>query len=202
MSGDAFRTILADPPWKESGGGKIKRGADRHYPLLGTHDITRVIASADVWRPAPDAHLYLWATNNFLPDALGVMAYLGFRYVTNLVWVKTKLDGAARGGLGYYFRGAHELLLFGVRGNGAQVRTAAHNIVSVVDDPGCYGAPRGEHSAKPHLFHELIERRSHGPYLELFARTKRPGWTAWGNAVRLSVCDRALTSEQQSLPEP
>jgi N6-adenosine-specific RNA methylase IME4 len=177
-----FCAVLADPPWLERGAGQSKRGADRHYPLLSTHDIPRVMMAAPEWRIAPDAHLYLWATNNFLPDALGVVAYLGFRYVTNIAWVKTKGDGTPATGLGQYFRGSHELLLFAVRGSGTAVRTEARNIGSVVDEPACYGAPRGRHSAKPHLFHELVERRSRGPYLEMFGRGEpRSGWTSWGN---------------------
>ena len=34
-----YHTIYADPPWMERGGGRIKRGADRHYPLMSTKDI-------------------------------------------------------------------------------------------------------------------------------------------------------------------
>jgi N6-adenosine-specific RNA methylase IME4 len=172
---ELFRTILCDPPWNESGGGKIKRGADRHYPLLATRDIPRVMLSAPEWRPADDAHLYMWVTNNFLPDGLFVMSQLGFRYVTNLCWVKD------RAGLGQYWRGQHELMLFGVRGAGLDVRTERRDLTTVVDEPSVYGAPRGQHSAKPWLFHELIERRSQGPYLEMFARSARAGWVAWGN---------------------
>lgn len=171
-----FRTVLLDPPWLERGAGKVKRGADRHYPLLPTVDIPRVIQSAPVWhRIADDAHMYLWATNNFLQDGLWVMSMLGFRYVTKLEWVKDRV------GLGQYWRGRTEPLLFGVRGEGYAVRTERRDLDNVIDDPDCYGAPRGEHSAKPELFRDLIEQRSHGPYLEMFARTPREGWTLWGN---------------------
>ena len=34
-----YKTIYADPPWPEQGGGKIKRGADRHYPLMPVKEI-------------------------------------------------------------------------------------------------------------------------------------------------------------------
>lgn len=174
---EPFRAVYCDPPWLERGGGKIKRGADRHYPLLHTRDIPRVMMSAPVWNIADDAHLFMWVTNNFLPDGLEVMRSLGFRYVTNVVWIKD------RAGLGQYWRGQHELLFFGVRGSGIAARTDRRDMTTVVDDPGAYGAPRGEHSAKPHLFHELVEARSKGPYLEMFARSERPNWTSWGNQV-------------------
>ena len=34
-----YRTLYVDPPWSEVGGGKIKRGADRHYSVMKTKDI-------------------------------------------------------------------------------------------------------------------------------------------------------------------
>jgi N6-adenosine-specific RNA methylase IME4 len=38
-----------------------------------------------------------------------------------------------------------------------------------------------EHSRKPDELYDLIEACSPGPYLELFARGSRPGWSAWGD---------------------
>ena len=168
-----FSTILADPPWPEQGGGKIKRGADRHYGLLKIRDIARVMFSAPVWNPADDAHLYLWTTSNHLPAALGVMSELGFRYVTNCVWVKMR-DGGVQVGLGQYFRHAHELLLFGTRGK-AMVPKPANRLPSVIL------AERNKHSKKPEVVYKRIERTSLGPYLEMFAREQHPGWVSWGD---------------------
>lgn len=171
-----IRTVMADPPWLERGAGQIKRGADRHYPLLPTIEIPIVMKSCPYWSEVAEdaAHLYLWATNNFLEDGLYVMRELGFRYITNLVWVKD------RPGLGQYWRGQHELLLFGVRGEGksALVRRDRDDLTT-----SPIYARRGEHSAKPEASYERIEARSRGPYLEVFARSTRPGWTAWGNEV-------------------
>ena len=72
-----YRTIYADPPWMESGGGKIKRGADRHYALMKTKDIMSLPVS-DI--AEANSHLYLWTTNNFFPDALHVMDAWGFEF--------------------------------------------------------------------------------------------------------------------------
>ena len=194
-----YSTVLADPPWPESGGGKVKRGADRHYPLMRIDDIAK-LPVRDIARP--DAHLYLWATNNHLPGALEVMRAWGFRYVTNLAWGKVKTSRHRNGlvapngtlvaspqkeavliesvqqGLGQYFRGAHELLLFGVRGK-VPYRTLPDG--RRAQHPTLVLAPRGEHSRKPDVFHEVIEKVSPGPYVELFARRARPGWAVWGN---------------------
>lgn len=164
-----YPCILMDPPWQERGGGKIKRGADRHYPLVPTKQMPRLIMGSGAFNPAPDCHLWMWATNSFLPDALWLMDALGFRYITNAVWVKDRI------GLGQYLRGQHELLLLGVQGSGPAVRTDARDLPSVIR------APRGKHSVKPKAAYELIEARTHGPRLEMFARARRPGWSSWGN---------------------
>jgi len=175
MTGDPaprFACLLMDPPWMERGGGKIKRGADRHYPLVKTADLPGVIYGSGVFRPADNAHLWMWATANHLDGALWLIKALGFQYKTHAVWVKT---GAI--GLGQYFRMQHELLLFATRGKGYAAKTDARNLPSVIT------APRRRHSEKPAAAYELIEARSHGPRVELFARTPREGWTAWGNEV-------------------
>lgn len=175
-----FKTLLADPPWLERGGGRVKRGADRHYPLMSTRDI----CALPVHRVVDDsAHLYLWATNNFLCDGLSVMYAWGFRYVTNIAWGKVR-NGRVQQGLGQYFRGAHELLLFGVRGR-VPYRTTADG--KRAQYPSLVLEPRGEHSRKPDVFHRIIEKVSPGPYLELFARRPMPGWEVWGNAVKSEV---------------
>ena len=164
-----YKTVYADPPWHESGGGHIKRGADRHYKLMKTDEI---IALKEMVKNITDdnAHLYLWVTNNYLKDGLRVMEEWGFRYITNLVWVKPSF------GLGQYFRGQHEICLFGVKGkllSQAKVR----NVPSVVL------APKTVHSKKPSKMYEYIEITSPEPRIELFARNKREGWDVWGDQV-------------------
>lgn len=202
---DAYDCMLLDPPWLEQGGGKSKRGADRHYPLVRTECMPELIIGSGVWRPARDAHLYMWVTNNFLEDGLWLMKTLGFDYITNLVWVKitkteeqileafgmldaglpteTALARLLVSGIGQYFRGQHELLLFGTRkgASGTVLRTEDKTLGTVF-----FGA-RGDHSAKPPVARKIIERRTAAPAphetrrIEFFARYAAPGWTAWGN---------------------
>ena len=88
-----YKTIYADPPWMEAGGGKIKRGADRHYPLMKTKDIIN-LPVADI--ADDNCHLYLWTTNNFLQDALKVMEAWGFKYKTKITWVKSIVEEDGR----------------------------------------------------------------------------------------------------------
>lgn len=203
MSRLYFSTICLDPPWNEQGGGKIKRGADRHYNLLKTKEMPEIIFDSGVFRLTEDAHMYMWVTNSFLQDGLWLMGQLGFVYKTNICWRKRRLatekelkkliemynqepfvalarlhelQDVSQAGIGQYFRGSHELLLFGVRGRGFAQRTERRDIRSVIH---AFRTPK--HSQKPEESYELIEARSSGPYLEMFARSGRPGWTAWGN---------------------
>lgn len=165
-----FRVVLIDPPWNEQGGGKCKRGADRHYQLVKSKDMFGVITSCEFWEEiADDAYCFMWVTNNFLKDGLALMEELGFRYVTNLVWAKDRF------GLGYYFRGQHEICLFGVRG---KMKPRVRNQSTLIGQRKLF---RGEHSKKPKELYEVIEAVSDGPYLELFAREPREDWVAWGN---------------------
>lgn len=169
-----YSTIVADPPWYQRGGGKIKRGADKHYGIMKEHEIKSVMANLLEDKVANDAHLYLWVANNHLPEALRIIEHLGFRYITNLVWAKSRF------GLGRYFRGQHELCLFAVKGKGFANRTASNSVSTLI---GRDLMKPTSHSSKPIQLYDLVESRSHGPYLELFARHQRPGWDAWGDEI-------------------
>jgi N6-adenosine-specific RNA methylase IME4 len=167
-----YKTIYADPPWPEKGGGKIRRGADRHYPLM---PVKTIIAMSAELQPFinNDAHLYLWVTNNYLPAGLDVMKAWGFDYKTTITWVKDRM------GLGQYFRGQSEHCLFGVRGVLPYKSIDGKRAQGVT----AFYAPRTEHSRKPEEMHRMIERVSYAPRLELFARRPAAGWNIWGNQV-------------------
>ena len=122
-----------------------------------------------------NAHLYLWIPNALIQYGLDVMEAWGFKYKTNLIWYKIRKDGGPdRRGVGFYFRNVTEIVLFGVKGSmrTLQPGRSMPNIVS---------SRKREHSRKPDELYEVIEQCSPGPYLELFARTKRAGWDVWGN---------------------
>lgn len=163
-----YKTIYADPPWPERGGGKIKCGTDRHYSLMSIKDILAL----PVKNIADDnAHIYIWVTNNYMQEGLDVMKAWGFNYKTTITWAKDRF------GLGQYFRGQTEHCLFGVRG------VLPYKTIDKKRQQGTtlITAPRGEHSVKPEEMRQMIERVSYGPFIELFARRRVPGWDAWGN---------------------
>ncbi len=168
-----FSVILADPPWPFetwSDAGK-DRSPENHYPTMTLPEIEMlpVINCA-----ADDAVLLMWVTSDTLPHAAGIMIQWGFEYrSTAFVWVK---DGAP--GLGYWTRKGAEICLLGVRGK--PKRLAA-------DVPEVLTAPRGRHSEKPEEIFWRIERLVSGPYLELFGRKRREGWTVWGNEIGVEL---------------
>lgn len=171
MSDKQYSTIMADPPWYQRGGGKSKRGADKHYEILKEDQIKDVMSKMLEGKVTKDAHLYMWVANNHLAEGLRILEHLNFKYITNLVWSKPSF------GLGRYFRGQHEICLFATRGRGFSVRTDVNNVSTLVG--GKLIKPT-RHSAKPNEIYELIESRSKGDYLELFARNSRPGWDCLG----------------------
>ena len=125
----------------------------------------------------PQSHLYLWVPNALLAEGLEVMKRWGFTYKTNLVWYKVRKDGGPDGrGVGFYFRNVTELVLFGTRGS-LRTLPPGRRQVNII------ATRKREHSRKPDEQYDLIEQCSPGPYLELFARHARAGWSQWGNEI-------------------
>jgi len=171
-----FATVLADPPWRFAN--RTGKMAPEHRRLnrYGTLTCDEIAALPVADLLAPTAHLYLWVPNALLPDGLVVLAAWGFTYKTNLVWHKIRRDGGSDGrGVGFYFRNVTELILFGVRGPNARTLPPGRRQVNLL------ATRKQEHSRKPDEQYALIESCSPGPYLELFARGARPGWSGWGN---------------------
>ena len=194
-----FSTVLADPPWRFTN--RTGKMAPEHrrlsrYGTLGVDEIAALPVGPLV-RDA--AHLYLWVPNALLPDGLRVMEAWGFTYKTNIVWRKIRKDGGSDGrGVGFYFRNVTELILFGVRGKNARTLKAGRRQVNYI------GTRKREHSRKPDEQYDIIEACSRGPYIELFGRGVRPGWTIWGNEATESYQPTwktyAYNSGQNRLP--
>jgi N6-adenosine-specific RNA methylase IME4 len=185
-----FKAIMADPPWHfrartalQTRNFQCARDAEKHYPTMGLDDIKAlpVRELAD-----KDAHLFIWTTGPCLRQTFEVMEAWGFRYsAVAFTWVKLKrsfnamqlrvlptLESDLHVGLGLTTRKNAEFCLLGRRGN---ARRNAKDVREIIL------SPVREHSRKPDEARIRIERYCDGPYLELFARSPRPGWSAWGN---------------------
>ena len=164
-----YSTIVVDPPWDWHDEGDVNLFG-RASPCYATMPMAELLELPVSRLAADDAHLYLWITNRSLPKGFELIERWGFRYITCLTWCKPSY------GMGNYFRGQTEQVLFSVRGSLGLDR----------NDVGTYfKAPRGPggHSSKPEAFSELVESCSPEPRLEMFARTAREGWVSWGADV-------------------
>ena len=167
LQNNKYKTVLADPPWDINQKGK--RGASNHYELM---TLDRIKAMPIKELCAENAHLYLWIPNGLLQEGLDVIKAWGFTFRSPIYWIKPRL------GLGNYIRNASETCLFATRG---------HAPVKFHAQPNWLFAPLQDHSHKPEEQYAIIERLSSGPYLELFARRRQPGWDVWGNEIDADI---------------
>jgi N6-adenosine-specific RNA methylase IME4 len=176
-AGRRWPIALADPPWEFAHAPVGDCGRSPPYPTMTLHDLMEL--------PVPDimtddAVMFLWTTAPKLDEAIDLLRAWRFRYRTCAVWTKDRV------GLGYWFRGQHELLLVAKRGDFPRPR--AEDCVSSIID-----AARGKHSEKPDAVCKIIE--SYFPMsskIELFAREPREGWAAAGNEVDGGFVDLAV----------
>lgn len=176
-----YGAILADPPWsfqvwsKDTGNG---RSAESHYSTMTMREIARLPVE-DL--AAKDCVLFMWCCWPSIEDALRIIDAWGFTYKTcGFDWLKADNTQAdffqdevpAQVGMGYWTRANSEPCLLATRGKPKRLNADVRQGII---------APRREHSRKPDGIHQRVERLVAGPYLELFARQRRPGWDAWGN---------------------
>ena len=162
-----YKTILADPPWDVEQKGH--RGAAMHYDLM---TLDRIKAMPVTALAEEDAHCWLWVTNATLRHGYDVLETWGFTPRSVFTWIKPRL------GLGNYLRNATEHILLGTRGKAPVLFNA---------QPTWGFFPLQAHSHKPEELYEIIHRVSPGPYLELFARRRQPGWDVWGNEIESDI---------------
>lgn len=166
LGGARFATIVMDPPWDWGDEGDVNQLGRAKHDYAGMP--LQEIAELPIGRLAEDdCHLYLWITNRSLPKGFGLLDAWGFRYITCLTWAKPSI------GMGNYFRGSTEQVLFAVKGSQPLARK---------DVGTWFEADRGaRHSDKPDLFYEIAATCSPAPRLEAFGRKGRgTEWTVWG----------------------
>jgi N6-adenosine-specific RNA methylase IME4 len=167
-----FRTVVADPPWlptlhRNTVGrriGKYRGGPQRQYRCL---DLSEICAMRPV--TASKAHLWLWCINQHVDWGYIVARAWGFEPMQMITWVK---DGF---GTGQFQCNSEQVLLCR---KGGPIDNAFGKTQGT-----WFNWRRGRHSEKPEAFFDLVIRVSRGPFLEMFARTTRLGWSSWGDEV-------------------
>jgi len=171
-----YQIIYADPPWKYNFSKDNSDKIEVHYPTMELEEIKAL----DV--PASDrCILFLWATAPKIKEALEVMESWGFEYKTHCIWHKKWI------GMGYWFRGNHELLLVGTKGQ-MSPPDFQHRVDSV------YSERKTKHSKKPYYFRKIISNAYPNlSKLEMFSRKENElfdnteGWDMWGNEVESDI---------------
>ncbi|MDN8089939.1 MT-A70 family methyltransferase [Burkholderia multivorans] len=179
-----YSVILADPPWDYMG--EMAVG----YPTMTPDEICAMPVS-DL--ATEDAVLFLWCSASLMQEALDVIKAWGFTFKTQAIWNKV------HAGMGSYFRIQHEHLMIATRGNIPEVPYGARV-------PSLFEEPRREHSRKPDCAYEMIEAM-YGELnkIELFCRTPRNGWAAWGNECGNGEIVQAgveVVVDTNAMPEP
>jgi len=167
-----YKIIYADPPWRYDFSKDNADKIENHYPTMTNEDICKIEVPSD-----DNSVLYLWATAPKLLEALEVMKAWGFKYKTQAVWDKTWV------GMGYWFRGQHEILLVGTKGK-VSPPTPSNRVSSV------YKEKKSKHSKKPRYFRDVITDSFPADWnkLEMFAREKSsPSWDIWGNELENDI---------------
>lgn len=179
MSGK-YRTIVADPPWPYDEGwpGWGLSRAERRalpYPSMTLDEIKALQVAKFA---EPEAYLFLWTTNRYLEDAFTVARAWTFTPRQVLTWCKPPM-GEGPGGM---FATTTEFVVIAQRiGPRSHARGKRTNGIRI--PTSWFQWPRGAHSAKPEHFIDTVEQVCPGPYLELFARRQRLGWSVFGDEV-------------------
>lgn len=177
-----YRVLMVDPPWRFRTWSDTNqaKSASRYYDLMHTKDLMALPVGA---LATEDAAMFLWVCQPNLVDAMDVISAWGFTFKTvAFAWVKIKgkqdrlfyAGEDVRMGMGYHTRAGFEQCWLATRGSGYERL--------VRDEPQVIFSPLREHSRKPDEVAEAIVRLvGDVPRIEVFARTQRPGWAAWGN---------------------
>lgn len=175
LAGKKYAVIYADPPWRFKKFSEVdqSRSAEKHYDVMTLDDIKRLPVASHAEK---DCVLLMWVTDPMLAEAFSVIAAWGFTYKTvGFYWAKQNAKSPGWfTGLGFWTRANPEQCLLATRGNPKRQKRDVKKLIV---------APRREHSRKPDETVDRIERLLDGPYLEMFARTARPGWDRFGNEV-------------------
>lgn len=194
-----FGVIYADPPWKYSMYSEkgYKKSPEAHYETMSYEELA-AMRDDIVFAAAPNSVLFMWTTwpadpdsgTDLLQQSLDLMKWWGFERKTGGCWNKTTRHGKQHFGTGYILRGSNEPFIIGTLGNPNIKNKSTRNAVFTGEVPDNFNdlgititAQARGHSRKPDEITTILEELFDGPYLELFARTKRPGWDCWGNEV-------------------
>lgn len=166
-----FGLIMADPPWQSDmrSDAGLKKSPEAHY---GTMPLDAIAAMPVEILAASDSLLWLWARGSQIRSAIAVVDAWGFELKTMGWWAKVTPGGKQTFGTGYVLRNSGEPFLIATRGAPRTRKSVRDTIMGL----------RREHSRKPDEAYAAAEKlMPDAQRIDLFSRTDRSGWCAWGN---------------------
>jgi len=176
-----YNIILADPPWKYKVWKremKEKRTAISHYDMMNFKDLKELKINKITKK---DCALFLWVQSPMILNGLELIKSWGFNYKTiAFIWIKlNKKNKKPVTGMGHYTRTGAELCLLGIKGKLERQDKSVKQVL--------FNKLRG-HSVKPIAVHKrIVKLFGDLPRIELFARKKVKGWSAWGNEIESDI---------------
>lgn len=190
-----FATAMIDVPWKFLARSEKGEGRSPKYQTM-TLEWIKALPVADLM--LPDSVLLFWVTDPFFEIGFDVLRAMGFAYKTlGFHWTKLNADGTPFTGMGFWSRANPELCLLATRGNPKRQAANVRRLIETIEPTvTLIRSPRREHSRKPEEAYTRAKVLLAGPYLDLFSRENRPGWTAWGHEVGRFDPPRGMLSER------
>lgn len=173
-----YDLIYADPPWKQSKGGKKNArpktsGVALDYPVISLEEIKKHLQEATKLT-TDNSILFLWTIDKYLFEAQEIAESLGYKLHARMIWNKVTGIPAA-----FTIRYGHEYLLYMYKGKLTPVAKEERGKIHSV-----FTEQVKRHSQKPVVAYEIIERLyPNAKKLEMYARNRRVGWDCWGNEV-------------------
>lgn len=173
-----YDIIYADPPWKQSKGGKKSvrpnsSGKELDYKTISLDEIKEHLRIA-VQHTKENSIMFLWTIDKYLFEAQQIAEELGYKLHARMIWNKVNGIPAA-----FTIRYGHEYLLYMYKGKLLPVEKKERGKIHSV-----FTEKVTVHSKKPQIAYQIIERLyPNYNRLELYARNTRDGWDCWGDQV-------------------
>lgn len=173
-----YDLIVADPPWRQSKGGKKTvrpntSGTELDYPVCSLNEIEEHLRTA-VNLTSDNSIMFLWTIDKYLFEAEDIAKKLGYRIHARMIWNKVTGIPAA-----FTIRYGHEYLLYCYKGKLLPIAKNERGKIHSV-----FTEKVKKHSQKPEIAFDIINRLyPRTRKLELYARTERTGYDCWGNEV-------------------
>ena len=182
MSELLYDLIYADPPWKQSKGGKKKvrpnsSGKELEYPTISLDEIKQHLKNMTEFT-SENSVLFLWTIDKYLYEAESIAKEIGYKLHARMIWNKVTGIPAA-----FTIRYGHEYLLYMYKGKLLPVALSERGKIHSV-----FTEKVTQHSKKPQIAYEIIERLYPDlNKIEMYARNYRTGWDSWGNEIKNSI---------------